>query len=202
MQVHAKISKEWRRRMTFMFIMLFASGIWFLSDGYLMWPAEEKRYVAFKELADATIAAGEAKTEKDPAVIMAWGKKAAAEGWKTKVPKHRSAGDLTGQRIPGFVFMVAAITFALWVVWNHRLSIRAEGDWITGASGQRVNLDWIVETDRRKWDTKGIAYALYEENGKRRRLTLDDHKFLGCEAILLEAERRIKARGEAAIPAA
>jgi hypothetical protein len=202
MQVHAKISKEWRRRMTFMFIMLFASGVWFLSDGYLMWPAEEKRHVVFKAIAEEKIAAGEAKTEKDPAVIMAWEKKADAEGWKAKVPKHRSPGDLMGQRIPGFVFMFASIVFALWVVWNHRRSVRAEGDWITGASGERVNLDWIVDMDRRKWDNKGIAYAIYEEAGKRRRLTLDDHKFLGCEAIILEAEKRIKARQEAARPSA
>lgn len=197
MQVHAKISKEWRRRMTFMFMMLFCSAVWFLSDGYIMWPAEQQRHEVFKALAEEKIAAGEAKTEKDPAVIMAWEKKAEAEGWKLKVPKHRSPGDLLGQRIPGFVFLFASITFALWVAWNHRLSVRAEGEWITGASGQRVHLDWIVETDRRKWNNKGIAYAIYEENGKRRRLTLDDHKFLGCEAILLEAERRIKARREA-----
>ena len=29
---------------------------------------------------------------------------------------------------------------------------------------------------------------------KQRRLTLDDHKFAGCEAIILEAEKRIRAR--------
>ncbi|MEY4487853.1 MAG: hypothetical protein RIQ79_361 [Verrucomicrobiota bacterium] len=197
MQVHAKISKEWRRRMTFMFIMLFGSGVWFLSDGYLMWPAEEKRFVVFKALAEQKIAAGQATTEKDPAVIIAWEAKANAEGWKVKVPKHRSDGDLLGQRIPGYVFIIAAFTFALWVVWNHRRSVRAEGEWITGASGERVNFEWIVEMDRRKWENKGIAYAIYEQDGNRRRLTLDDHKFLGCEAIILEAEKRIKARKEA-----
>jgi hypothetical protein len=197
MQVHAKISKEWRRRMTFMFIMLSASGVWFLSDGYLMWPAEQKRHVVFKAIAEEKIADGQATTEKDPAVIMAWEAKAKAEGWKAKVPKHRSDGDMMGQRIPGFVFIIAAFTFSVWVAWNHRRSVKAEGEWITGASGERVNFDWIVEMDRRKWENKGIAYAIYEQDGKRRRLTLDDHKFLGCEAIILEAEKRIKARKEA-----
>ena len=42
MQVHARISREWRRRMIFMFAMIFGSGLWFLSDGYWMWPAETK----------------------------------------------------------------------------------------------------------------------------------------------------------------
>ncbi|MGY8719212.1 MAG: hypothetical protein ACKVI3_15690, partial [Verrucomicrobiia bacterium] len=48
------------------------------------------------------------------------------------------------------------------------------------------------------WAQKGIAYAVYEKNGKKRRLCLDDHKFIGAEAIILEAEKRIKARTEAA----
>jgi hypothetical protein len=56
-------------------------------------------------------------------------------------------------------------------------------------------LDSIVEIDRKKWEKKGIAYAIYDEAGKQKRLTLDAHKFEGCEAIILEAERRIKARG-------
>ena len=56
--------------------------------------------------------------------------------------------------------------------------------------------------DRQKWASKGIAYAIYEEGGKRKRLTLDDHKFLGCEGIILEAEKRIAARTAEAAPKA
>ncbi len=58
---------------------------------------------------------------------------------------------------------------------------------------ETVHLDTIVDMDLRKWASKGIAYAIYEKDGKRRRLCLDDHKFVGCEAIILEAERRIAA---------
>ena len=36
---------------------------------------------------------------------------------------------------------------------------------------------------------------IYEEGGKPRRLCLDEHKFRGCETIITEADRRIKARG-------
>lgn len=78
---------------------------------------------------------------------------------------------------------------------QHRRSVRADGDIIAGASGEKVPLDKIIEMDRRKWASKGVAYSIYtDDQGKRRRLCLDDHKFLGCEAIILEAETRIKAR--------
>lgn len=195
--------------MVFMFLMLFGSGLWFLSDGYLMWPAEGKRHEVFAAMAEEMIADGRAPDVKevknakdDPAVIAAWEKLAKERDWPVKIPKERTAGDLAGQRWPGWILFGGSLVFAAWVAWNHTRSVRAEGDWVTGASGERVHLDSIVDMDRRKWVNKGIAYAIYEKDGKRRRLTLDDHKFLGCEAIILEAERRMKVRaggGEAAV---
>lgn len=202
MNVHARISKEWRRRMIFMFCMIFGSGLWFLSDGYIAWPKEAKRHEVFAAMADELIAAGKAVDVKDPAVVRAWERYAEENDLPTKVPKARSAGDLAGQRWPGWIFFVGSLVFAGWVAWNHKRSVRADGDMITGASGEQVHLDTIVDMDRRKWADKGIAYAIYEVNGKRRRLTLDDHKFLGCEAIILEAEKRIAARAAAANPPA
>lgn len=180
--------------MIFMFLMLMGSGLWFLSDGYLMWPAEAKRHEVFAAMAEDMVANGKAVDEKDPAVTREWEKLAEERDWPVKVPKARTAGDLAGQRWPGWILTLSALGFAGWVAWNHTRSVRAEGDWITGASGERVHLDSIVDMDRRKWESKGIAYAIYEEGGKRRRLTLDDHKFIGCETIILEAERRIAAR--------
>lgn len=198
MQVHARISKEWRRRMIFMFCMIFGSAIWFLSDGYIMWPAEAKRHEVFAKMADEMIAAGKAKESKDIAVVRAWGKYAEENDLPVKVPKPRSAGDLAGQRGIGGVMMAGALIYAAWIAWNHTRSVRADGDLITGASGEQVHLDSIIEIDRKKWDNKGIAYAIYEKDGKRKRLTLDDHKFLGCEAIILEADKRIAARAASA----
>lgn len=194
MQVHARISKEWRRRMMFMFFMIFGSGIWFLSDGYFMWPAEQRRHLVLKEIAEPMIAAGEAKDLKDPAVKRAWERHAEQNDLPAKVPKERTPGDLAGQRWTGWIMLAGSALFGAWIVWNHKRSVRADGDIVTGASGEKVHLDSIVEMDRRKWASKGIAYAIYEEGGKRKRLTLDDHKFLGCEEIILEAEKRIAAR--------
>jgi hypothetical protein len=200
MQVHARISKEWRRRMLFMFAMIFGSALWFLTDGYIMWPAEGARHEVYKAMAETAIEEGRAKDMKDPALTRMWERHAQENDLPLKVPKERTAGDLAGQRWTGWIMLVGAAIFGAWVAWNHKRSVRAEGDIVIGASGERVHLDSIVEMDRRKWANKGIAYAIYEENGKRRRLTLDDHKFLGCEAIILEAERRMAAR--AGTPAA
>jgi hypothetical protein len=194
MEVCARISKEWRNRMLFMFFMFFCMAGWFLWDGYIAWPAETERYQAFSQIADEVIAKGLAVDVEDVEVRLAWERHARAEGYSSKIPKERTDSDLSQQRWIGGVMMTASLLFLGWVLWNHTRSIRAEGDLITGASGETVHLDSIVSVDRRKWSKKGIAYGIYEKGGKQRRLVLDDHKFAGAEAIVLEAERRIEAR--------
>ncbi|MFO8027038.1 MAG: hypothetical protein R6U56_05190 [Opitutales bacterium] len=198
MQVHARISKEWRRRMLFMFAMLFGCALWFLTDGYIIWPNEAERYEAYAEIRDEMLESGKAESEESEELRVAWKRHAREADVSQKVPKERTEEAIQEQRVIGWFLVAVSLIFGAWIIWNHRLSIRAEGDTVIGASGQKVHLDSIVATDRKKWKKKGIAYAIYEVDGKKKRLCLDDHKFAGAEEILLEAERRIKARaGEA-----
>ncbi len=184
--------------MVFMFLMIFGSGLWFLTDGYLMWPAEAKRHEVYAKMEGEMLEGGEARDKKDPVLAEAWERVAKERDWPAKVPKERTDAAISGQVWTGWIMLAGSAIFGAWVVWNHKRSVRAEGDLVIGASGERVPLDSIVEMDRRKWASKGIAYAIYEQDGKRKRLTLDDHKFLGCEAIILEAEKRMEARAAAA----
>lgn len=198
MDVDARISKEWRRRMLFMFFMIFMIAAWFLSDGYIYWPKEGARHAEFLEVKNELIETGtlteEVKDEDSTELRVAWERYAREADYKPDFPKERTDASIREQRIIGWVMMVGSLLFGAWIAWNHKLRVRAEGETVIGASGQRVELDSITAIDRKKWKTKGIAYAIYESGGKERRLCLDDHKFKGCEAIILEAERRIKER--------
>jgi hypothetical protein len=201
-KVDARISKEWRRRMLFMFFMVSCIAAWFLYDGYVVWPNEAERHAEFVEIEEALVESGKIEAvehkahggEVNTTLRLAWERHAKEAGYKRDIPKERTDASISEQRKIGWVMMFGSVCFGLWVAWNHRLCVRAEGDVVIGTSGQRVELDSIVKIDRKKWDSKGIAYAIYESEGKQRRLTLDDHKFKGCEAIVLEADRRIKAR--------
>ena len=196
MEVNARISTEWRKRMLFMFFMIFGIAAWFLSDGYYFWPNEDKRFDEYTEILDGLVEAGKAEDAESSSVQIAWQRHAREQGYKSKVPKERTDSAIGEQRVIGWVMMVGSLGFLAWIGWNHTRSVRAEGEIVIGASGERVELDSIVATDRKKWKNKGIAYAIYEVAGKQKRLCLDDHKFAGCEAILLEAEKQIKARVE------
>jgi len=182
--------------MLFMFFMIFGIAGWFLTDGYIFWPAEAERHAEFARIAEELIEAGKAEDQESSSVQMAWQRYAGEAGYRTDIPSERTPGDIREQLVIGWTMMAGALGFAAWIAWNHRLSIRAEGNTVIGASGQRVDLDTIVAIDRKKWKNKGIAYAIYEVDGKQRRLTLDDHKFAGTEPIILEAERRIRERSE------
>lgn len=179
-------------------LMINGSGLWFLYDGYIAWPAEAARHKQLAVAVAGLVPSGQALDPKDPAVVRAWATYAAEHKLPPKLPKERTAGDIGGQRGIGGVMMAAGLLFVGWVLLQHRKSVRADGDVITGPSGETVHLDSIVDMDRRKWANKGIAYAIYEQDGRQRRLCLDDHKFIGCEAIILEAERRMAARKAAA----
>ena len=195
MEVNARISKEWRKRMLFMFAMIFGIAAWFLSDGYYFWPNEAERYAVYSEIKEELIESGkvdEAEVEDSPALKVSWQRVAREEGFKAKAPKERTEAAIREQRVIGWTMTGGSLLFLAWIAWNHTRSIRAEGETVIGVSGERVDLDAFVDTDRKKWKNKGIAYAIYEDGNKTKRLLLDDHKFAGCEAILLEVERRIK----------
>ena len=196
MEVVARISREWRRRMLFMFFMIFGIAAWFLYDGYILWPDEAQRHTEYLEIKDALIEAGDAVDEKSTSVRLAWERHARELDYRRNIPKERTEGDIRDQRVIGWTMMVGALLYGAWIAWNHTRQVRAEGEIVIGASGERVGLDSIIAIDRKKWKDKGIAYGIYKKGGKQRRLCLDEHKFKGCEAIIIEAEKRIKARAE------
>jgi hypothetical protein len=196
MEVVARISMEWRRRMLFMFFMIFGIAAWFLYDGYILWPDEAQRHTEYLEIKDALIEAGDAVDEKSTSVHLAWERHARELDYRRNIPKERTEGDIRDQRVIGWTMMVGALLYGAWIAWNHTRQVRAEGEIVIGASGERVGLDSIIAIDRKKWKDKGIAYGIYKKGGKQRRLCLDEHKFKGCEAIIIEAEKRIKARAE------
>lgn len=200
MDVDARISKAWRKRMLFLFFMIFGSGAWFLSDGYHFWPSEASRYSEFSEIKQGLVDEGKVDAEEkvedtdNDYLRIAWEQHAREQGYRNKFPKERTDAAIGEQKLIGWTMLVGSVLFAAWVAWNHKLRVRAEGETIIGVKGERVAFDSIVKFDRKKWDNKGIMFAIYEVDGVQKVLTLDAHKFDGCESIIDEAERRLEAR--------
>ena len=196
MEVVAHISTKWRQRMLFMFFLIFGIAAWFFYDGYILWPDEARRHAEYLEIKDTLIEAGDAVDKKSTSVRLAWERHAREMDYRRNIPKERTGGDIKEQRVIAWAMMIVALLHGAWIAWNHTRQVSAEGDIVIGASGERVDIDSITAIDRKKWKNKSIAYGIYEEGGKPRRICLDEHKFKGCEAIIIEADKRIKARAE------
>ena len=196
MELVARISTEWRRRMLFMLFMICGIAAWFLYDGYVLWPEEAQRHAEYLEIKDMLIDDVDAVDGESTPLRLAWEHHAREMDYRRNIPKERTDGDIKEQRVVGWTMTVGALFYGAWIAWNHTRQVRLVGEIVIGASGQRVELESITAIDRKKWKNKGIAYGIYEERGKQRRLCLDEHKFKGCEAIIIEADKRIKARAE------
>ena len=182
--------------MLFMFFLIFGIAAWFFYDGYILWPDEARRHAEYLEIKDTLIEAGDAVDEESTSVRLAWERHAREMDYRRNIPKERTDDKIREQRVIAWAMMIVALLHGVWIAWNHTRQVRAEGNIVIGASGERVDIDSITKKKKKKWKNKSIAYGIYEEGGKPRRLCLDEHKFKGCEAIIIEADKRIKARAE------
>lgn len=194
MKVDARISKEWLKRMGLLMLFLVGGAAWFFYDGYVGYPKAGERYQNFMRMVETMKDKGEAQTSDDESVRLAWAERARANGWKVEKPKEITDAQIREQKVIGVALAVSAIALAGWALMSMRQSIKCDGVTVTGANGKSIHLDEIHALDKRKWERKGIAYALYSTAGKERRLTLDDYKFAGAAEIIDEVERRLNAR--------
>ena len=115
-------------------------------------------------------------------------------GWPPDDPgEPKGEGDFITQHVMAIATGLIALVFLA-------LALRNRGRWIegdeTGLStswGRRCAFEDIFELNKKKWRNKGIAVVRYEQNGKKRRIVLDDCKYdiEGTEYLLREVESRL-----------
>jgi hypothetical protein len=143
----------------------FGSSAWFFYDGAVAYPAQAERAKIFREF-------------KENNQIEEWKKYAEEKGWSTRDPgPPKTEADFFSQFAFGTIFAPLGPVF-LFFFW------RAKRRWIelteTGLRtswGQELTFDEIVFVDKKLWKKKGIAKIVYERDGRRRKLVLDDWKY-------------------------
>jgi hypothetical protein len=186
MEVVARVSKIWRKRMILLTAFALGAAGWFFYDGFVGYPKQIVRAKEFQQF------------EREGRVPD-WPAHAASKGWRTDNPgPPKTAKDLATQKQCGLLGVVLALGLAGYWLWSEGRSMRLEGELITAPTGTQVRLEEIKAVDRKKWDTKGIALAIYERDGERRKLIIDDYKYEGAVKILEEVERRLGMPDQAA----
>lgn len=179
MNIVTNISREWRNRMLMQTAFLVGFGLWFFHDGGVTYPKHNDRVAEYR----AAVARGE--TAK-------WSDFALKRGWPGQEhPAAYSPAELKTQFVLGALCVAMGGATVVWFVLGFRQQMSSDGQTLCGVRGERVPLDAFVSVDKRKWERKSIAYAYYEQDGRRRRLVIDDYKFIGAEDILKQIEEQV-----------
>ncbi|MFA7002725.1 MAG: hypothetical protein WC429_01695 [Verrucomicrobiia bacterium] len=173
------ISREWRNRMLMQTAFCVGFGLWFFYDGSITYPKHNERIAQYQA------AAAHGETAK-------WSAFAAKNGWPGQDhPAPYSSAELKTQFVLGTISIALGTVTLAWLFVGRRQKMSSDGQTVCGVRGERVPLEAFVSLDKRKWERKSIAYALYEQDGQRQCLTIDDYKFVGAEDILKQIEEQI-----------
>ncbi len=198
-----RVTPWYFRRMGMMAAMLVLMGLWFLYDwkfgyhaaneiadekdkfeqvllkGYDEAKAANRLEQWVKETEAKGLPAG--KNGEPPR----WVSYAAERGWSEK-PHRWTDREIAGQFWWGSGTIAVGLLVALTMLLNRNRVLRAGADhWIT-PQGTKIYFAQVFRVDKRKWDSKGLAYAWYRQtpDSPEKKAVLDDFKFDGTGRVL------------------
>ena len=197
MTAKASISTGWRVRLGGMAAMFVGFCVFFLYDGFVGYPKQQKIYqqfTAFKE---------EMKENSELEIYAAWDEHAATRGLP---PSGKAGKEIEGmnktdssimwQKILGFgLIPLSAMMVYAWIqTFSRWVAVDEKG--VTTSSGQNAPWASMTKLDKLRWPKKGIAFLHYEDADKRinQRILLDDFKFdrVATEQIVRAIESHLK----------
>ena len=183
MPVKATIDRKYLLRLGLTTLGVFGLALWFLYDGTVTYPRQRERALVYQGIEE------EERAEKWPEI-------AEEHGWPIRSPgMPKEEIDIQIQLVLAAVVTVPGILCLFFF-------LRACGRWIemnqTGLRtswGRQLEFGDIILLNKKKWRSKGIAKITYRQNGRKRRLVLDDWKFATepTREILREVESHLDA---------
>lgn len=134
-----------------------------------------------------------------------WLEFSAAQRMDAKPPEHPSvpgkvaydAKKLREQQAMGAVCSLLALAAAFVLVRTLRRTIEIDADGLKASDGRRIGFRQFDRLDKRKWKTKGLAYAWFDDGGTQRRVRIDGLAYGGFRQEDGEPAERLMRRLEA-----
>jgi len=106
--------------------------------------------------------------------VKAWEDYSGTKGWDSKAPKKsHDAKTIQEQLYWGLgsgAFALVALFFFLRTTQRY---MRVDSEAYYDPTGKKIPFAHIKKIDKRKWDTKGLAYLYYEEDGTEKKAKID-----------------------------
>ena len=168
MSQKAVIGSSYRRQLGLMAGMLTFWFFYCMYDGYVAYPRQRE------------IAREYAEFKQDDRLAQ-WADYARSRGWpdgSDGAPGHdRSDWDIYTQYIMGYGVLPFALIYAVSFVKTFGRWIALEDDSLVTSWGQRMPFAAVTKLNKNRWKTKGIAVVSYDDQGKSRKLVLDNFKY-------------------------
>jgi hypothetical protein len=113
--------------------------------------------------------------ERDQTAPPMWLDYSNAQGWNSKPPeKAYDAGKIREQLYYGIGAGVLTLMALFYLVRTQGRSMMVDGEAYVAPGGARIPFGRIRRIDKRKWESKGLAYLYYEaEGGEERKAKVD-----------------------------
>ncbi|MDA0814071.1 MAG: hypothetical protein O3C21_16980 [Verrucomicrobia bacterium] len=123
--------------------------------------------------------------QKDSDGMEKWRALAKEKGWEQEPEEYTDSKIKTQWEFTIGMFVLSLIVVVVFLL-NKGKVLKADSEAFYQPDGSRVTFASVYRIDRRKWDHKGLAYAMYRTGGegRSRKATIDDLKFLGADRIL------------------
>jgi hypothetical protein len=203
-----RVTSWYYRRMGLVAAMFLGMGLYFLYDGRIGYPKEnkiaaekdrfEREVIGGPEGYESAAKLGEEFTAKwvqmarEKGWIVSptlneprWADYAAERGWSDH-PKKHSQDEIRQQYEWGGALIVVAVIAGLLVLKNHNKVLVGHADHMVMPNGVTVRYADVTCVDKRKWENKGLAYIHYRETAGApgHRVTMDDLMYGGAEMVL------------------
>ena len=192
MTVKASISRQYLIRMGIIALAGVGFALYCLYDGAIGYPNQRERALKYQEIQKEKDEEGNTKPLSERKAK--WQAFAKEKGWSLKNPgEPKTEADFTGQFWMAGLAGSLGLLFGIRVLLASRRWIAADETGLSTSGGLQVPYDQIITFSKKLWRTKGIARVRYWQDGRQKRLALDDYKYdrPATEAIVRRIESKI-----------
>jgi len=194
MTIKAKSSRHYLIRMGIIALAGVGFALYCLYDGAIGYPNQRIRALKYQEVQKEKDAEGSLKPLSERK--SQWKEVAAKNGWdpnEKNLKKAKTEADCIVQFWMAGLTGLLGLLFGVRVLLASRRWIAADETGLSTNGGLQVPYDQIITFSKKLWRTKGIARVRYWQDGRQKRLTLDDYKYdrAATESIVRRIESKI-----------
>jgi hypothetical protein len=173
MTIRADISRNYLMRLGLVGLFCLAGGAYFFYDGMVGYPNQRIRAEEFVKFSEEHAELDELDR------LNKWNEEVARpKGWPEGNPgEPKKDHEITEQFYYGWAGTLIGLGFLSRLIYMFNRWVECDDAKLRDKAGHETTYANITELNKKKWQSKGIAFAHYKDNGDTKKIRLDDFYF-------------------------